>query len=130
MAVNTPYYGIKFPFTNINDEYLFLDLNKNLNDKVISEIAHVILTPKNTRIRMPDFGTDLIKYIFEHNDSDMWDIVKEEIKTNVSKYVEGVTINDVDVEMDENDNSVYVNVDYTLSVGMRSLDNKITLKII
>lgn len=130
MAVTTPYYGIKFPFTNNNEDCLFLDLNKDLNDKVISEIAHVILTPKNTRIRMPDFGTDLIKYVFEYNDEDMWEVVKDEIKTNVSKYVDGVSINDVEVVMKEDDNSVYVNVDYSLSVGKRSVDNKIALKII
>lgn len=130
MAIKTSYYGIKFPFTNINDECLFLDLNEDLNNKVVSEIAHVILTPKNTRIRMPDFGTDLIKYIFEYNDENMWELVKDEIKTNVKKYVEGVTINDVEVVMKEEDNSVYVNVDYSLLVGSVNMNNKIALKII
>ena len=64
MAGIKQYYGIKFPFTSNNLDGFFLDMNERVEDKIASEILHVILTPKRSRIRKPDFGTDLAKFIF------------------------------------------------------------------
>lgn len=129
MGIKKQFYGIKFPFTINNEEGKFLDLNENLNDKVSSEIAHVILTPKNTRIRMPEFGTDLIKYIFEMNDDITWGNIKEEIKESVSKYVPGATINDINVIMREDDNSTFVDIDYSVLKGKTSVNNRMVIKL-
>jgi phage baseplate assembly protein W len=57
-------FGIKYPFTHDDYQNFFVDANINEKDKVRSQIMHVIFTPKGQRIRMPEFGTDLIKYIF------------------------------------------------------------------
>lgn len=67
MAI-TQKYGIKYPFTSDNDENIYLDLNQNRLDKITSDVLHVIFTPKGQKIRNPEFGTDLIRYIFEPND--------------------------------------------------------------
>ena len=72
-TIKKQYYGIKFPFTDRNMEGFFVDLNSTIQDKVASEIAHVILTPKGTRLRRPEFGTDLLKYVFEPNDDMSWE---------------------------------------------------------
>ena len=63
MSNRRQFFNIKFPFVCENEDALFIDLNNDINEKVNSEIAHVILTPKGMRLRMPEFGTDLIKYI-------------------------------------------------------------------
>ena len=52
MANRKQYYGIKYPFTANNLDGFFLDLNEEPVDKVASEILHVILTPKRSRIIM------------------------------------------------------------------------------
>ena len=72
------YYGIKFPFTSNNLDGFFLDLNEEVRDKVASELLHVILTPKRSRIRKPDFGTNLIKFVFNENDEMSWEEIKSE----------------------------------------------------
>ena len=79
MSIVKQYYGIKYPFTINNDSGLFIDLNETKDDDILSQILHVIMTRKNTRIKMPDFGTDLIKYIFELNDESTWSNIKSEI---------------------------------------------------
>ena len=125
------YYDIKFPFTSNNNDGFFLDLNKGINDKILSEILHVIMTRKNTRLRMPDFGTDLTKYIFEPNDSETWNSIKSEIKKAVSTYVPMASINDIKVYRDENgeDNSIFVNIDYNVKKGVSEENNNVTVKI-
>lgn len=112
---NKQYYGVKFPFTDNNLDGHFVDLNESVDDKVASEILHVILTPKRTRLRKPDFGTDLIKYIYEPNDDITWDLVTREVSESVSKYVRDAGIDSVNVVYGEEDpNAVYLDIRYSV----------------
>lgn len=121
---NKQYYGVKFPFTDNNLDGHFIDLNENLDDKVASEILHVILTPKRTRLRRPDFGTDLIKFIFEPDDSITWDAVSKEVSESVSKYVRNAGIDNVAVVYGEDDpNAVYLDIRYSVKRG-NIIENK------
>ena len=130
MAQIKQYFDIKFPFTSNNVEGFFIDLNETIADKVLSEILHVILTPKGSRLRMPDFGTDLVKYIFEMNDEKEWPRVKGEIKECVSKYVPRVVINDVRVLREEgNDNTLLLDLDYSVKAGLTEENKRVVVKI-
>jgi hypothetical protein len=130
MAQIKQYFDIKFPFTSNNVEGFFIDLNETISDKVLSEILHVVLTQKGTRLRMPDFGTDLIRYIFEMNDEKEWVRVKGEIKECVSKYVPRVIINDVRVLMDEGkDNTILLDLDYSVKAGLAEENNRVVVKL-
>lgn len=121
---NQQYFGIKFPFTNNNSDGFFVDLNENISDKATTELLHVILTPKRSRIRKPDFGTNLIKFIFEPNDNITWDAVMGEISDSVSKYVKNVSVDDVKVIYGEEDpNAVYLDIRYSVKSG-NIIENK------
>ena len=65
----TQKYGIKYPFTLDNEDGFYVDLNKTISDGVKSQLLHLIFTPKGQKLRDPNFGTDLIKFIFEPKDS-------------------------------------------------------------
>ena len=123
------YFGIKYPFTSENTQGFFVDLNNDANDKIASEIVHVVLTPKRTRIRMPDFGTDLAKWIFEPNDSMTWEKVKAEVVDAVSKYVPDTVLDDISVEMPD-DNSIYLDIRYSVSNGETTENNRLGVKLI
>lgn len=124
------YYGIKFPFTANNVNGFFLDLNEELKDKVASEILHVILTPKRSRLRNPEFGTNLIKFIFDPNDEMTWDAVKDEAIEAVSKFVSNVELNDISVIFSEtNSNTVYLDMSYTVKKGETEENNRLVVKI-
>ena len=114
LTIKKQYYGIKFPFTAENNDRFFIDINEDVDGKLASEILHVILTPKGTRIRMPDFGTDLIRYIFSPNDD--WESVRNEIVSSVAKYVHGVTVTDINVTSEEN-NNIYIDILYQYEKG-------------
>lgn len=124
------YFGIKYPFTSVDFENFFVDVNDRPKDKVRSEVMHVIFTPKGQRIRMPDFGTDLIKYIFEINDSESWQGIKNEISESVRKYVPNVVLNDIQVMKDEEKiGEIYVRIDYSVKEGLRTTNDSIITKL-
>lgn len=121
------YYDIKFPFTNNNNSGFFIDLNNTFVEGKESEILHVLLTPKKTRIRQPDFGTDLIKYIFEPNDDMSWSEIHSEITKNVAKYVSDVEVNKVEVKRLEND--LFVSITYKVYMGNKVENKEMVVKL-
>ena len=121
------YYDIKFPFTCNNLEGFFVDLNKTVTDKKESEILHVLLTPKKTRIRKPDFGTDLIKYIFEGNDEMTWGDVHSEILKSINAYVSNVEVQNVEVK--ELEHNLYVSIKYVIYIGNKTENKEMVVKL-
>ena len=112
------FLGIKFPFTNNDQENFFIDLNKNDRDNVRSQICHVLFTQKGTRYKKWDFGTDLIRYIFEPSDNESWSLIKNEIQEAVSKWVPNCILKDLNIVQDSvNNNAIHVRVDYSVKKG-------------
>ena len=121
------YYDIKFPFTCNNLEGFFIDLNKNITDKKESEILHVLLTPKKTRIRKPNFGTDLIKYIYEPNDELTWESIYSEILTSVNNNVSNVELEDVEIKYLEN--NIFISMLYKIKTGNKVENKEMVVKL-
>lgn len=124
------YFGIKYPFTSDNLDEMFLDLNETYEDSVKSKMLHVIFTPKGSRLRMPDFGTNLVQYIFEPNDGDTLSNIKSEITIQVGKYVPGVRLDDISVVRDDKDErGTVVILYYTIQKGENEVSESLGIKI-
>lgn len=122
------FYGIKYPFISQDEENYFIDLNRDVKSKIKSLLIHVIFTPKGQKIRDIEFGTNLVRYLYEPNDSETWSNVRSEIDDVVSRYIKGITINEVTVlPPDSNRHDIFVRVDYTITNGIyKETDNLIT----
>lgn len=124
------HYGIRYPFTTQDDENYFLDVNHDLKEKVKSDLMHVIFTPKGQKLRDPEFGTDLIKYIFAPNEGETWGSIKSDIAEVIKKYVRGVTLNDISVLQSEGGiHEVFVRIDYSISNGFKTITDSIVTKL-
>lgn len=124
------YFGIKYPFTYQNDENRFLDLNKTIDDGLLSEILHVILTPKGQRLRMPNFGTNLIKFIFEPNDEQSWDNVKNEVTNSISSFIPNAKLIDINILKEKSDdNRIILYLEYSVTKGSTIENNKVLVEL-
>ena len=129
MAV-TQKYGIKYPFTTDNDDGTYIDLNKTYGEGIQSQVLHVIFTPKGQKLRDPDFGTDLIKYIFSQSDSSTCGSIKGEISSQIAKYVPEVEFRDISIYNSEgDDNSIVVMVEYGVKQGNKTEVTKVAVKL-
>ena len=123
-------FGVKYPFTSDGFEHYYIDTNSSLKEKVRSQLMHIIFTPKNQRIRMPQFGTDLIKFIFEPNDSITWEAVKNEVSDSVRRWATNININDIQiVKNEENEAEVYVRLDYSVSEGNKVTNDSVVVQV-
>ena len=110
------YYNIHNPFTSKGIEKFFVDLDSDSQKAMQSDIMHVIFTPKGQRIRNPEFGTNLIKYLFNPNDNETWTDVKAEIKTAVAQFVPNVTLTDLNVYANgSNSHGLVVEISYSVN---------------
>lgn len=111
----TQYHGIRFPISINEETKTLFDLNFSRNEKVQSEIMHLIFTPLGQRLRRPDFGTRLIQYIFNPSDSQTWGDIVFEIKDCVRRWIPDCNVNDVQLTEIDNGFGLAVKIIYTLS---------------
>jgi len=124
---NLKRYGIKFPITIQSADNTLIDLNQTKDDEVYSELVHLIFTPKGQRLRDPNFGTRLIQFIFNPNDSETWGDILTEIKETVSKYIPSCSIKDLTVN--ESDNGIGLNVEMKYTVKQNGTNTEYTKSI-
>lgn len=124
------YFGVKYPFTSDGFQHFYVDANGSLEDKVKSQLMHVVFTPKMQRVRLPEFGTNLIKYIFEPNDTITWETVKNDVSDAVNRWCDNIALNNIEVVKNENDESeVFVRIDYSVTRGNKTTNDSIVVQI-
>ena len=123
------FYGIKYPFISQDEEKYFIDLNSDIKSKIKSLLIHLVFTPKGQKIRDPEFGTNLIHYLYEPSDVISLDMVKNEVNEVVSKYINGITINNISVLTIDDSIDMCVRLDYTIFNGIKYENDSLITKI-
>ena len=120
------YININFPFKD-SDEGFYVDITSTSKDAIKADLLHLLLTNKGDRLYMPDFGSDLKKFIFEMNDQ----ITHEEIKTNlndtIKKYIPNLQIDSITFENIEVEEAIKVILSYTITEGVFSSTDTIDI---
>ena len=112
---NNRYINIDFPFKN-SPKGFFLNLNSTDQNAIKADLMHLLLTRKGQRLYNPDFGTDLLRYIFEPNDERTLAEVKEEVATSVKKYLPKLLVTSLTVtKSDENEHVATIRLDYRIT---------------
>lgn len=107
--------NINYPFKN-SVKGFYLDLTTDENSAIKADLMHLILTRKGQRLYNPDFGTDLLRFIFEPNDDLTLGMIKEQITTVVKKYLPKLQINNIVVEKsNQNEYVATLRIDYTIT---------------
>lgn len=126
-------YNINFP---INDDLAtndFLKMTKVTKDAFSSDLLLLLLTQVGERYYEPNYGTNLIKYIFEPNDNTTTKEIEREIKETVQKYIPELGIDSVvffDSATDDTlgENEILMNIKFTYSEGVFSETGELELK--
>lgn len=130
MALNRKYLGIKFPITTIGEEGFFIDMEHETYKELKSDLIHLIFTPKGQRYRNPEFGTNLLKYVFEPQDDITYTDIKLEIQESVKKYIPSITIKDIEVLKSEiSEYSANITISYSVSEGAFVTNDQINITI-
>lgn len=119
------FVSIRYPFTSKDIEGYFVDLDSDNQKAMRSDIMHLIFTPTNQRIRHPEFGTDLIKFIFNPNDDQSWSDVKSEIQEKIRQFIPAVNLTNIEV-YDDPQKGLTAKIQYTVDKGKYVSEETIT----
>ena len=112
----TRYINIDFPFKD-SDKGFYLQLNQTDRDAIRADLLHLLLTNKGERLYLPDFGSDLKKYIFEPNDNVTHSEIKDNLNQTISKYIPNLIVNDITFRNDDIQEAIIVELTYTVTEG-------------
>jgi phage baseplate assembly protein W len=97
MAQDVYTFGINFPFQD-SIAGTYFGLTYQSKDEIRASLLHLLLTQKGTRYYDPDFGTEIYKYIFDPMDGETFENIREEVDTQVKKYIPNLDVTDIKVE--------------------------------
>jgi phage baseplate assembly protein W len=146
-------YGIDYPFRD-SRKGDFLRMTETTEKEVRANLLHLLLTRKGSRYYLPDFGTRLYEYIFDQNDIVAYNLIEDEIRESVRKYIPNLDINSIKImsgeddpdrpiaSMEDEDNRLFrvsdystkpytakVKIDYTVNNGTFSSSDFIIINI-
>jgi len=126
---NGKYINIKYPFQDSKQGF-FVDLTSTDTDAIKSDLMHLILTRRGQRLYLPSFGTNLLKFIFEPEDSVTLSSIKEEITTVVKKYLPKLQITEISVvQSTENDYAAVVTIKYDITDDVFTTSDIVVINI-
>ena len=110
----TQHYGIKFPIQIVSEEGKCLDLNLTKAQMVKSQLMHVLFTPIGQRIRQPNFGSNLIQFLFDPNDNENFSDVMMELKQIVKKWVPDCSLENIIIGETDNGLGLIAQIRYSV----------------
>ena len=120
------YINIDFPFKD-SPEGFYLNLNATDTDAIRADLLHLLLTNKGERLYLPDFGSDLKKYIFEPNDSITHEQIRDNLNESIKRYLPNLIINEITFKNDSIEELIIVELTYTVTDGTFNSTDTVTL---
>lgn len=125
------YINIKFPLEDDPVNNFFLARNRTTKQALVSNLNLLLLTNKWERYFNPLYGCDLLRYIFEPNDTNVREQLEREIKDMVSRYIPELSINNIEFTIPDTDKEhrleVLINFTFTDDVFVENDTIKINL---
>lgn len=109
--------NIRFPFRDSTKGH-FIEMTNTTKDAIKSDLMHLLLTRKGERFYNPDFGTNLLKYIFEPNDTITQGEIKEDINNDVKRFLPSLTIDDISFSNTEIEEHIKCTIKFTINDGI------------
>ena len=126
-------YNIKFPLRDDTEKGFFLKMNNITKDAFASDLLLLLLTEKGQKWYDPAYGSFLIKFLFEPNDTLLQDDIIKDMKETVSQYIPQLTISNVNFNKLKSDNldvtehGINVHIDFVYKEGVFEEQGEIDL---
>jgi phage baseplate assembly protein W len=112
------FLNIRYPFEDSARGFL-VELNQTSKEAVKSDLLHLLFTDKGSRYYLPEFGTNLKKYLFNPNDSPTHDDIIAEIQLEVNTFIPGLKITNIKPEADQfNPRAIFIRIDFKIGEGI------------
>lgn len=123
------FINIDFPFKN-SPKGFFLNLNDNDQRAIKADLMHLLLTRKGQRLYNPNFGTDLLRYIFEPNHDLTLEAIKDEVTTSVKKYLPNLIVKNLTVtQSEDSEYAATIRMDYAITDDVFEINDFVIINV-
>lgn len=121
------FININYPFKS-SPEGFFLDMTTTTIDAVKADLQYLLLTEKGERLYLPEFGTNLKKFLFDPSDEKNISDIENELKTTVDRYLPGLLITKVEIFSEDDQRGLVLKVSFNISDGIFNSSDFIEIK--
>ena len=109
-------FSVKLPLIYDKSEDGPYALNKSLVETIKQNLKMLLLTNPGERIMDSNFGVGLNRILFEHDDQELRDILEERITSQINKYLNYITINEINISPSTTglENALFINIRYSI----------------
>ena len=100
---------------------------KTNTEAVKQSLRNMLLTNKYERLRNPEFGTNIRRYLFESFDGHIVEQLENEIRISIQNYEPRVRVIDIVVDPRPDDNSIYINIEFAIVTAKDSTNLELIL---
>jgi phage baseplate assembly protein W len=115
--------GITLPLRRGNNGYF--ENTTNILTQVRANLRNLLLTRKGERVMQPEYGCDIHRLIFEQATDDGLADTRASIENAVQTWMPFVGVDDVQVVRNEDLNTIYVQIQFTLLTNQNLTDSVI-----
>ena len=87
--------NINFPLNDDKEKNTFFKSTQTTKNSLASNLTLLLLTQKGERYYMPDYGTNLRRFLFEQNDETTKGDIEKDIKQTVAKFIPQLQIKEL-----------------------------------
>ena len=120
------YKNIDFPFKDSKKGF-YLNLTQTDKDAIKADLLHLLLTNKGERLYLPDFGSDLKRFIFEPNDKLTHEDIRNSLNESIQRYIPNLIINSINFRNDSVEEAIIVELTYTVTDGTFQSSDTVSL---
>lgn len=124
MAYNKP-LNIAFPLSNEDTKGQFFKMNRISREAIKSRLLLLLTTKETERFFLPEYGTNLIQYVFDPNDETTEQDIQDEIKTKISRFMPYLTINGI--EFERTDNRINVRITFSYNRNLFTYEDELVI---
>jgi phage baseplate assembly protein W len=101
--IKKDFWNVRFPINDNNQRNHYFDLNETTKEAITSNLLLLLLTERGERYYYPEYGTNLLKFIFEPNDDITGKDIEIDIKRTVGLFMPNITIDSMFFSRDDDD---------------------------
>jgi len=106
--------GISIPFNGrgvFNSTY-------DTKSQIKSNLINLLLTLKGERIENPEFGTNILRLLFEPIEENLYESIQNEINISINKFIPEIILDNINIITNEDNNSISVQINYRLKLSL------------
>jgi phage baseplate assembly protein W len=120
-----PGINIKLPLTYDSSDGPY-KTNKSVVDAINQNLYVLFKTAPGERIMNTDYGIGINKYLFENFTPSLADRMKQDIRSQIKKYIKGLQVQELEVVQLPNENNV-IRIALFYSIPSLNIDSLFTI---